>query len=56
MQGRKGEKWRKKGRKVEGRNGGYEDYFKKGWLVGYEREMRLRQEQKEEEEQEKNGT
>ena len=54
MQGRNDEKWRRKGRRTEGKKGGDdEDYYRRGWMAGYERERRRILEQKEEEELEK---
>ena len=56
MQGRRDEKGRKRSR-PEGRKGGEdEDFFRRGWLAGYEREKRLILEKKEEEDWRRNET
>ena len=47
MQGRK-ELEKGKGQKKEGKKG-ESDYFRRGWLVGYDREKKRMQEQKKEE-------
>ena len=41
---------RKKGRKTEGMKGVDDDYYRRGWLQGYESERRRIMKQKEEEE------